>query len=850
MKRNFIHTIIWSLISLLCLVKTANAVPADPRPIRVTQPDGTTLEIRIHGDEYLGWKTCNNRLVSQGPDGFYYYAQFEADGNITRTSTRVTAHNVSLQSFGATEVVPPTAAIQRAMERHQDVRAAQKMLPPLNNPFTHGEFRFLCILVNFADIKFTIDDPNTKFANLLNEIGYAENGGTGSAFDYYHENSNGVFSPSFDVYGPVNLVRNSSYYGGNGNTGSDQNPWALPKDAIEAAIAQCGLDLTQYDNNGDHVLDNVFFFYAGYNEAEGGPEDTIWPHKSTGYGSFQGIDINTYACSSELRGNSGKNMAGIGTFTHEFGHVLGLPDFYDTDYATNGYGRGLSTYSLMSTGCYNNNLNSPPYLNAMERYMLTWADQPKELTESGHYKLKPVQENEAYWSPTRTENEYYLYEYRSDKGWDAYLPSKGILIYHVDQSTNVVHNGRTGEMKWNSHDINNFATHQCFDLIEAVTEAKVNNENQIPFPGASNVTRFDAATTPANLDWAGNSTHYNLSNISSDGSFDLSIMTGMIISGTVSSSATHQRVYGATATANTLSLSSSCTSNTDQDGYYSLITKQELSLLEIQYTNHARYVCWIDGENENVTKNVVLQANNIGTNLSLSKAKGTAARIAAAAEKAYVGVEYTGEELEIYNDCSLAGIEFSLVPDIDRPETIGVFLFDKTTQTMLIEEAIDGDTGNFENSIYIGQFKEYIILDSSHDYIFGYFLDGNTNDYPILTDNEEQVAGGAMISTNGSNWSAIDAGNILARMYLNAPEQISLFPTIFVEKRLFNTGDVLQLRLRRCQTKPETVTWTFDGKAYETGDLITLTNGEHILKAVLTFADGSIQTLVQEIGVL
>jgi hypothetical protein len=57
------------------------------------------------------------------------------------------------------------------------------MLPPLDNAFTHGKYKFLCILINFKDTKFVTEDAKTKFGNLLNQKGYSENGGTGSCYD-------------------------------------------------------------------------------------------------------------------------------------------------------------------------------------------------------------------------------------------------------------------------------------------------------------------------------------------------------------------------------------------------------------------------------------------------------------------------------------------------------------------------------------------------------------------------------------------------------------------------------------------------------------------------------------------
>lgn len=851
MKRLFLLLLTCLTFGLGGSLEQASAIPADPRPIRVTQPDGTTLEIRIHGDEYLSWRTHNNRLVSQGPDGYYYYAQFEADGSIIRTSTRVTSSGVSLQSFGnnSSPVVPPAAAIQKAMERRMDVRKGQQLMPPLNNPFTHGEFRFLCILVNFADVKFTISDPNTKFSNLLNQSGYSENGGTGSSYDYYYDNSNGAFAPTFDVYGPVELSRNTSYYGGNGMSGSDTNPWALSYDAVEAAIEQCGLDLTQYDNNNDGVLDNVFFFYAGYNEAEGGPEDSIWPHKSTGYGTFQGISVHTYACSSELRGNSGTNMAGIGTFTHEFGHVLGLPDFYDTDYASNGMGSGLGSYSLMSTGCYNNNLNTPPHLTYMERYMLSWAETPKELTESGTYQLKPVHENDGYWSPTATENEYFLYEYRTQESWDTYLPSEGILIYHVDQSKNEVHNGRTAEMKWKSGDINNYAEHQCLDLVEAVTEGRVTHENQIPFPGAANVTRFDASSTPGAIDWAGNPTNYNLTNISKDGSFVLNIYEGMTVQGTVSKE-DRTKIAGATVSLRNLYKDNSTKTTTDSDGFYSLLAEQDLALLQVEHTGFHRHICWIDAEEREVTQNITLKEIPYLPSVFLSKNRSEAAQVVAGPATGYAGIRYTSTELQYYHDYAIAGIEFSMVPEMDSPSAVGVFIYDQTQQTMLVKETATSTSGSFETSIFMDLSQWDIVLDSAHDYIFGYWYENSKDELNLLTDQGPQMEGGCIVSTDGQNWNTMEEGNLLTKVYLSSPQQRSALPMILVEKELYDNGDSIQLKLRRCDIQPTSISWTYDGQAYQTGDWISLSNGSHTIIAVLTFPDGSTQTLIQEIGVL
>ncbi|MBQ5723658.1 MAG: peptidase M6, partial [Muribaculaceae bacterium] len=64
------------VLTLVCAgmlgVSAAYAVPADPRPFTVTQPDGTTLTIRIVGDEFFHClMTEDGYLVKKASDGGY-----------------------------------------------------------------------------------------------------------------------------------------------------------------------------------------------------------------------------------------------------------------------------------------------------------------------------------------------------------------------------------------------------------------------------------------------------------------------------------------------------------------------------------------------------------------------------------------------------------------------------------------------------------------------------------------------------------------------------------------------------------------------------------------------------------
>ena len=98
------------------------------------------------------------------------------------------------------------------------------------------------------------------------------------------------------------------------------------------------MDFSQYDSDGDGKVDNIFVFYAGFGEADGGGNDTVWPHSydlSYAYPSkkfiYDDVQVDHYACSNEIDHQT-RRPDGIGTFVHEFSHVLGLPDLYATSY--------------------------------------------------------------------------------------------------------------------------------------------------------------------------------------------------------------------------------------------------------------------------------------------------------------------------------------------------------------------------------------------------------------------------------------------------------------------------------------------------------------------------------------
>ena len=494
-------------IAALCCCVSTLAVPAYPGWRSYTQPDGSVIKIQKFGDEFCHWTTdASGQIVQKDADGFY--------------------RPVSESQLKARRAA---ASIRRAA-----VNRARRS--PAKAGIASGEKHFLVILVQFSDLSFQSSTANADFTALLNEPGYNVNGGTGSARDFYYDNSCGVFNPVFDVYGPVTLSNNKAYYGGNDSSGNDKAPEKAVQQACQALDNQ--VDFTLFDNDGNGDVDLVFMYYAGYGEADSEDEDSIWPHQwelSSGGISLtlDGKTVDKYACTNERVGDTGV-MCGIGTACHEFGHAMGLPDFYDTDYATNSQSAGMFFFSTMDSGSYNNDGKTPPYFTIEERIMLGWIDESAfiEFSRSGNYTIPSVSNNVAYKTPTDMNGEYFVYECRGTNGWDAGLPSgaNGLIVTHVDKSSRSVKiNGGTYSAStlwsnWTAHNsINENGKHPCCYIVPAPDQSNLlyghtlyqgnyyfssSYSSKIPFPGSQNIRTFTAKS------WNGVDSDIQLSNIS------------------------------------------------------------------------------------------------------------------------------------------------------------------------------------------------------------------------------------------------------------------------------------------------------------------------------------------------
>ena len=505
----------------LCSPEQVLAVKAYPHPIEVKQPDGEVITIQLNGDEFFHYTTtvAGNFVVAQNKEGYYTFAEINNSGKMI-PGEKIVSNNILKSDNNNFLKANSDEFIKIIKSSAKKKLKTKNVLKATENSKITGEIKGLVILVNFKDEKFASSNNLEAFKNLLNQKGYNANGATGSARDYFMDNSNENFTPVFDVFGPVTLSKNMNYYGENDENGDDMHPGEMIIEACTLAYNAYSINFANYDHDHDGIVDNVFVFYAGYGENDTtGKENTIWPHQSYVEEceiANVGI-IDSYACTSELKGNG--SMCGIGVFVHEFGHVLGLPDFYDADYEQNGKGPGLGYWSTMDIGNYENGGRTPPNYIAMERCMLDWLT-PTTLTPtvSGqYYNIMPITSNQAYTIHISSD-EYFIIENRK-KGdqWDQYLRGEGMLIYHVDKTTienkDIEWYGETYTLSaddlWYNMIPNIIGDHQCFDLLRAN-----NNPNMyetMPFPAGQ--TSITDLTTPNLVAWDGTPSGINITDI-------------------------------------------------------------------------------------------------------------------------------------------------------------------------------------------------------------------------------------------------------------------------------------------------------------------------------------------------
>lgn len=493
------------LLGLLCAwIAPLRGVPAGPNACTLTQPNGQVFRAVQHGNEYFSYyQTLDGSIIQlDSEDGYWYYARLDTDGQLVATQ-QVVSQEISDSNSTDGERLTWRDAVALGATRDRSFKT-DMVTNDLTIPAS-GTLRGVLLMVNFSDTQVT--HSRTDFQNLMNQTGFDQYGAHGSARDYYAEVSYGKLDLVFDVFGWFNLPKTKAYYGYNSSEGKDVHLQELVYEAISQADAS--VDFRPYDSNRDGFIDFFGILHQGQGEEEGGASsDCIWSRYGEVYprNTADHVDVKSFFVVPELYGN---NLATIGVFCHEIGHLFNLPDLTDLD----GSSHGVGMWSLMGSGCWlgpNNHGTKPGHFDPWSKMCLGWlTPRVMYIPEQDVSLLGYDQNPDALLIPVDPyqDGEYFLVTNRHQRhtdseatGFDAYIPGSGALILHVEEY-----------MDTNAED-----AYRKVDVEEADGQGHLDRLGVEGNPGDANDLfvdvndAFNHASWPNSHDLAGNATYIGI----------------------------------------------------------------------------------------------------------------------------------------------------------------------------------------------------------------------------------------------------------------------------------------------------------------------------------------------------
>jgi immune inhibitor A len=362
-----------------------------------------------------------------------------------------------------------------------------------------GVRKAIVLLVDFSDN--IASTSQSHYVNLLFSSGTYP---TGSMRDYYQEVSYNQLDIQGEVTGWYRAPQLYSYYtnGSYGFGSYPRNAQRLTEDTVN--LADPFVNFANYDNDGDTYVDALFIVHAGPGaEVTGNPND-IWSHKwVTSYVmNVDGVKVHTYSMEPE----DGK----IGVFSHELGHVFGLPDLYDYEYDS----QGIGNWGLMASGSWGGGGTRPVHPCAWSKIALGWVTPIVPTTNQNTVLFPHVETNQVIyklWTNGTPANEYFLVENRQNVGFDESLPGNGLLIWHIDD------NKPTNDEQWYP----GLPPEQHYKVAVEPADGQWHLERNInygdsgdPFPGSTNNTAFDNNSIPNSNAYLTGATNVGVTNIS------------------------------------------------------------------------------------------------------------------------------------------------------------------------------------------------------------------------------------------------------------------------------------------------------------------------------------------------
>jgi len=376
-----------------------------------------------------------------------------------------------------------------------------------------GDFRALAILIRFADKDSSVNSRRFDTLLFVNRQSTVRN--YYAAVSYGQMDLLTVNLPS--SIGWRMAPQTYAYYcnAQNGTGSYPSNSQRLCEDIIDQIDPI--VDFSQYDNNGDGSVDAIILIHTGPGAEFTQNDSDIWSHSwSITPRSRDGVYISDYCIQPEYWNTPGDMTCGV--FCHELGHVLGLPDLYDTDYSS----RGVGKWSLMASGSWNGptNLgNYPAEPDAWCRIQLGFSSAVNVGSNTNGVNIMSVEGGGniyRLWSGGALGSEYFLVENRQRTGYDAYLPSDGLLVWHIDGTrlSSMTPNDNEWYPGHTSSGNYGIALEQADGLYQLEKLAN-SGDAADPFPGTGGKIHFSSVSVPSSYSYAGEDTYVAIENISS-----------------------------------------------------------------------------------------------------------------------------------------------------------------------------------------------------------------------------------------------------------------------------------------------------------------------------------------------
>lgn len=335
-----------------------------------------------------------------------------------------------------------------------------RRLAPLFNTWDPNQvYRQLVILVTFKgdSTYFNMENPREEYDRLFNEKCYNNGAGKGCVADYFRDQSYGQCNLQFDIYGPYETSGKAQPYANPTSDTYNTGRSAMMEATQMMLNENPGMSFNVYDWNGNGWVNQVLYVFAGYSGNNAKSFGYVWPNTNT-ISTIQtpsGQRISNYSVTAECWPIPDKESCGIGTICHEFSHSLGLPDIYPTN-SSAGYSM-VDEWDVMDGGNFTNYGWCPPNYSPLEKILMKWLE-PIELTEATTITgLKSVADGGEIYKIRHTDDEYYLLENRQWTGWDAGVPGRGLVVYHVKYSYS----------RWSSNMVNSIAGSPFYSIVHA-----------------------------------------------------------------------------------------------------------------------------------------------------------------------------------------------------------------------------------------------------------------------------------------------------------------------------------------------------------------------------------------------